>query len=91
MERTVLRKGTNRITERLMGSRKVIEKLPLICSRSQFVILKRGYNLKYLPYAFTEQGVAMLSSILRSKRAVQVNIEIMRTFVKLRKILSSHA
>ena len=91
MERTVLRKGTNRITERLMGSRKVIEKLPLIFSRSQFVILKRGYNLKYLPYAFTEQGVAMLSSILRSKRAVQVNIEIMRTFVKLRKILSSHA
>jgi len=74
-----------------MGSRKVIEKLPLIFSRSQFVILKRGYNLKYLPYAFTEQGVAMLSSILRSKRAVQVNIEIMRTFVKLRKILSSHA
>jgi len=91
MERTVLRKGTNRITERLMGSRKVIEKLPLIFSRSQFVILKRGYNLKYLPYAFTEQGVAMLSSILRSKRAVQVNIEIMRTFGKLRKILSSHA
>jgi hypothetical protein len=74
-----------------MGSRKVIEKLPLIFSRSQFVILKRGYNLKYLPYAFTEQGVAMLSSILRSKRAVQVNIEIMRTFGKLRKILSSHA
>ena len=91
MERTVLRKGTNRITERLMGSRKVIEKLPLIFSRSQFVILKRGYNLKYLPYAFTEQGVAMLSSILRSKCAVPVNIEIMRTFGKLRKILSSHA
>ena len=45
---------------------------------------------RYLPYAFTEQGVAMLSSVLRSDRAVQVNIAIMRTFVKLREILSSH-
>ncbi|MFC1675237.1 ORF6N domain-containing protein [Candidatus Omnitrophota bacterium] len=43
-----------------------------------------------LPYAFTEQGVAMLSSILRSKRAVQVNIAIMRAFVKLRRIISGH-
>src|SRR4030043_300633 len=46
---------------------------------------------RYPPYAFTEQGVAMLSSVLRSKRAVQVNIEIMRTFVRLRRILASHA
>jgi phage regulator Rha-like protein len=60
-------------------------------SRSQFVTLKRGLNIKYPPYAFTEQGVAMLSSVLRSKRAVAVNIEIMRAFVRLRKILASHA
>jgi hypothetical protein len=46
---------------------------------------------RYLPYAFTEQGVAMLSSVLRSKRAVQVNVEIMRTFVRLRQLLSSNA
>jgi len=46
---------------------------------------------RYPPYAFTEQGVAMLSSVLKSKRAVQVNIEIMRTFVRLRRILGSHA
>ena len=46
---------------------------------------------RYLPYVFTEQGVAMLSSVLRSKRAVQVNVEIMRTFVRLRQMLSSHA
>jgi len=46
---------------------------------------------RYLPYMFTEQGVAMLSSVLRSKRAVQVNVEIMRTFVRLRQMLSSHA
>lgn len=44
-----------------------------------------------LPYAFTEQGVAMLSSVLRSKRAVRVNIEIMRVFVKLRQLLLNHA
>ena len=45
---------------------------------------------RYLPYAFTEQGVAMLSSVLRSKRAVQVNIVVMRAFVQLRQVLSSH-
>lgn len=45
---------------------------------------------RYPPYAFTEQGVAMLSSVLRSERAVAVNIEIMRTFVKLRGMLASH-
>jgi len=49
-------------------------------SRSQSGTSKRGKNIKYLPYAFTEQGVAMLSSVLRSPRAVQVNIEIMRAF-----------
>ena len=53
--------------------------------RSQFGILKkgRGQHRKYAPYVFTEQGVAMLSSVLRSKRAVQVNVEIMRAFVRL--------
>jgi phage regulator Rha-like protein len=59
--------------------------------RSQFGTLKRGEHSKYLPYAFTEQGVAMLSSVLRSARAVQVNVEIMRTFVRLRQILASNA
>jgi hypothetical protein len=60
-------------------------------SRSQFVTLKHGRNIKYRPYAFTEQGVAMLSSVLHSKRAIQVNIEIMRAFVRLRKMLNSNA
>lgn len=59
-------------------------------SRSQIVILKHGHNIKYLPYAFTEQGVAMLSSVLRSKRAIQVNIQIMKTFTKIREMLESH-
>jgi len=57
-------------------------------SRSQFATLKRGENIKYLPYAFTEQGVAMLSSVLKSKTAIQVNIAIMRTFVRLKQIIS---
>jgi len=56
--------------------------------RFHFGILERGRHSKYLPYAFMEQGVAMLSSVLRSKRAVQVNIEIMRAFVRLRQMLS---
>ena len=59
-------------------------------SRSQIVTLKRGQNIKYLPYAFTEHGILMLSSVLKSERAVQVNIEIMRAFVRLRQILASH-
>ena len=60
--------------------------------RSQFVMLKkgRGQHSKYLPYAFTEQGVAMLSSVLRSQRAIHVNIEIMRAFIRLRQMLASH-
>ena len=58
-------------------------------SRSQFVTLKRGENIKYQPYAFTEHGILMLSSVLRSERAVAVNIAIMRTFVKLREMLAS--
>ena len=53
--------------------------------------LKRGENIKHLPYAFTEQGVAMLSTVLRSARAVQVNIEIMRAFVRLRRMLQDHS
>jgi phage regulator Rha-like protein len=58
--------------------------------RRQFGTLKRGEHSKYLPYAFTEHGVAMLSSVLKSKRAVQVNIEIVRAFVRLREILATH-
>lgn len=59
-------------------------------SRSQSVTLKRGQNIKYLPHAFTEQGIAMLSSVLRSARAVEVNIAIMRTFVQLRRLMDSN-
>jgi hypothetical protein len=57
--------------------------------RSQFVTAKWS-KVRFPPRAFTEQGVAMLSSVLRSKRAVQVNILIMRAFVKMREVLTSH-
>ena len=56
-------------------------------SRSQFATLKRGYNIKYLPYAFTEHGVLMLSSILRSEQATEVNIRIMRVYSKMKELL----
>ena len=61
--------------------------------RSQNVTIdnKRGQHRKYLPYAFTEHGIAMLSSVLKSERAVQVNIHIIRTFVRLRQTLTSQA
>lgn len=59
-------------------------------SRSRFVPLKRGQNVKYRPYAFTEQGVAMLSSVLRSERAIEINVAIMRAFVKLREALMAN-
>ena len=59
--------------------------------KSQIVISSWGGARRAAPYAFTEQGVAMLSSVLRSRRAVLVNIQIMRTFVRLRRLLASHA
>ena len=60
--------------------------------RSQIVTLKTGHgqHRKYPPFVFTEQGLAMLSSVLRSKRAIQVNIAIMRAFVKLREMLDTN-
>jgi hypothetical protein len=57
--------------------------------KSQFVISSWGGLRRAAPYAFTEQGVAMLSSVLRSNRAIQVNIEIMRTFVRLRQMIGA--
>jgi hypothetical protein len=61
-------------------------------NRSQLVIgSQRHRDPRQMPYAFTEQGVAMLSSVLRSPRAVQVNIAIMRAFVQLRQMIASHA
>jgi hypothetical protein len=63
----------------------------VLVSRSQIVILEKDKHIKHLPYAFTEQGVAMHSGILRSDRAIQGNIEIMRAFIRIRQILFAHA
>jgi hypothetical protein len=68
-----------------------MEETQVLRSRSQSVTLKRGQNIKYRPYAFTEHGILMLSSVLSSERAINVNIEIMRTFVRLRGMLASNA
>ena len=59
--------------------------------RSQFVTLKRGGHSKYPPMAITEQGVAMLSSVLNSEQAIQINIQIMRAFTRLRQLILDSA
>jgi phage regulator Rha-like protein len=59
-------------------------------SRFQFGTLKRGQNIKYLPYAFTENGVAMLSSVLNSAHAIQINIQIMRAFVRMKNLVADN-
>jgi len=96
VEVKVLNQAVKRNAERFPGdfmfqlSSQEIESL-----RSQFVTLKtggrinsqRGRHAKYPPHAFTEQGVAMLSSVLKSKAAVSVNVEIMRAFVRLRDMI----
>jgi len=67
----------------------LVTKQEFINLKSQFVTSSWG-GIRKLPYAFTEQGVAMLSSVLRSKKAIHVNIAIMRSFVKLRQIFSTN-
>lgn len=85
--------GIAKNAEPALGSQSVMAKNEQPSLRSQSVMLKRGrgQHRKYLPYVFTEQGVAMLSSVLRSPRAVEVNIAIMRTFVQLRRLMDSNA
>ena len=68
-----------------------LDKQEVVRLRSQFVISNGRGGRRYAPYAFTEQGVAMHSSVLRSKRAVLVNVEIMRAFVRLRAILAGNS
>lgn len=83
-----VKRNINRFPERFMFQLTKDE-----CSRSQIVTLNtgRGYNVKYLPYAFTEQGVAMLSSVLRTDTAVEVSIKIIDAFVRMRHFLVANA
>jgi len=59
-------------------------------SRSQIAILKRGRNIKYLPYAFTEHGAIMAANVLNSPQAVRISVFVVRAFIKLREMLSTH-
>ena len=85
-----VRRNKERFPEDFMFQLTFDEARIFLVSRSQNAILKRGKNIKYAPYAFTEQGVAMLSSVLKSKRAIQINIHIMRVFTELREMLLTH-
>lgn len=58
--------------------------------RCQFGTLKQGKHLKYYPFAFTEQGIAMLSSVLNNEKAIEINIAIMRVFIRLKRFLYTH-
>jgi hypothetical protein len=94
VETKVLNQAVRRNIERFPGDFMfILTEAEVVRLRSQFVTTKKGGRggRRTAPYAFTEQGVAMLSSVLRSPRAVQVNIEIMRAFVRLRQMLQSNA
>ena len=62
----------------------------LVRSRSQPVTLKRGQNIKYIPYAFTEHGAIMAANVLNSQRAVQMSVFVVRAFVRLRQVIATH-
>lgn len=85
-----VRRNTERFPEDFMFQ---LTKEEALSSRSQIATLneQRGQNIKYLPYAFTENGVAMLSSVLRSPKAIEVNIQIMRAFTAMRRFLIANA
>lgn len=85
-----VRRNADRFPNDFMFQLTIQETNYVLRPRSQFVTLKRGQNIKYLSYAFTEQGVAMLASVLKSKRAVQMSIAIVRAFIKLRELLATH-
>ncbi|MBU0479038.1 ORF6N domain-containing protein [bacterium] len=82
-----VKRNTERFPEDFMFQLTKREKAEVVANCDRLKTLKFSPQL---PYAFTEQGVAMLSSVLNSKRAIQVNIQIMRTFTKLREILATH-
>ncbi len=87
VETRILNQAVKRNKQRFEGSDFMFELTKEEASRSQFGILNvegRGRNIKYLPFAFTELGVAMLSSVLRSSTAIEINRSIMRTFVAIR-------
>ena len=92
IETKVLKQAVKRNIKRFNGDDFMFELTKDELSRSQFVTLNkgRGSNIKYLPFAFTELGIAMLSSILNSDTAIEVNRGIMRAFVAIRQMILAH-
>ena len=93
IETRVLKQAVRRNIKRFTGDDFMFELTKEELSRSQFVTLNknRGSNIKYLPFAFTELGVAMLSSVLNSDTAIEINRSIMRAFVAVRSLISNIA
>ena len=91
IETRVLKQSVRRNLKRFSGDDFMFELTKDELSRSQFVILKngRGTNFKYMPFAFTELGVAMLSSVLNSDTAIEINRNIMRAFVAIRQLIAT--
>ena len=91
IENRVLKQAVRRNLKRFEGEDFMFELTKDELSRSQIVTLNkgRGSNFKYMPFAFTEQGVSMLSSVLRSDAAIQVNIAVMRAFVAMRNYIAT--
>jgi phage regulator Rha-like protein len=82
-----VKRNIERFPERYMFE---LTKAEAEVSRSQNATLKRGENIKYLPYAFTEHGVLMLSNVIKSNRAIQVSLRIIDVFILLRETLANH-
>jgi phage regulator Rha-like protein len=85
-----VKRNRGRFPEDFMFQLTSEEAKPTQSSRSQFATLKRGQNIKYLPYAFTEHGSIMAANVLNSERAVQASVQVVRAFVRLRQMLTSN-
>ena len=94
VETRVLNQAVNRNIEKCPSDfmfQLTLEEAEHLCrSRSQPVILKRGRNIKYLPYPFTEHGAIMVANILNSSRAVQMSVLVVRAFVRMRQVPARH-
>ena len=85
-----VKRNRDRFPEDFMLQLTLEEGRAVLASRSQIATLKRGKNIKYAPYAFTEHGAVMAANVLNSPVAVRASIQVVRAFVRLREILSTH-
>ena len=85
-----VKRNRERFPEDFMFQLTLEEGKAVIFSRSQFATLKRGQNIKYRPYVFTEHGAVMLANVLKSQLAIRASIQVVRAFVNLRRMLATH-